>query len=86
MKRTALMVGLAALLLTGCEDETPKAQEVTTQSQADFGVVSKTSVDGYNVRIITHRETGCKYIMATGSGTEIEPLMGADGKIICDKQ
>jgi len=86
MKKVLTLVGLTAVLLVGCSgEETPRAIEAP-QKAAEFEILSKTSVDGYNVRIIKQRETGCKYIMATGSGTEIEPLLGTDSKIVCDKQ
>ncbi|MED3562344.1 DUF6440 family protein [Bacillus xiapuensis] len=78
MKRTVVMIGLVGVLLTGCgESQTEASQD------ARYRLISSQTIDGYGVRTIQDKETGCQYILTTGNGTSVYPLLNKDGKPIC---
>jgi hypothetical protein len=78
MKKTILAIGVAVVLLAGCGSSN------TDASDARFSLVSHQSEDGYGIRVIRDRETGCQYVFTTGSGTSVTPLLKADGTPLCD--
>jgi len=83
MKKKLVILGLITMgLLTGCDSNSNSNDNIKND---DFTVVSETGISGYGVRVVRNKETGCEYIIATGSGTSITPFLGKDGKIICEK-
>lgn len=84
VQKVALMGVAAMLVLGGCGSNNDEKDA----QPSDMELASKTRIDGYNVYIIEHKgeDEKCKYILTTGSGTSITPLLGSDHKIVCDKK
>lgn len=79
MKKIILVIGLTLTLLAGCGDT-----KTDTPQDARYRVISNETIDGYGIRTIQDKETGCQYILTTGNGTSVHPLVNKDGKPICE--
>jgi hypothetical protein len=78
MKKTILIIGLSMSLLAGC------GGNQTDDSQNErYKIISDQSIDGYGIKTIQDKETGCQYILTTGNGTSVHPSVNKNGYPIC---
>ncbi|MED3562374.1 DUF6440 family protein [Bacillus xiapuensis] len=76
MKKIISVVGLSVAALAGCGGNTEASKD------SRFTLISSDSVDGYGIRVVKDKEKGCQYIITTGNGTSVFPLL-EDGKPVC---
>lgn len=78
MKKLLFAATLVMIFIVGCSSTQSDA------SQEDrFILLANQGIHGYGIKTIQDKETGCQYILTTGKGTSVFPLVRDDGKPLC---
>lgn len=83
MKRIGLLIAFV-LLLASCSIPDEEGNEVGETDR--IYAVDKTNIFGYRILVVVDRETGCEYMLSTGEGSDIEPVINPDGSFKCKKK
>ncbi|MHA7967705.1 DUF6440 family protein [Paenibacillus sp. CAU 1782] len=82
MKRcfTTTLIFLSVLIMTACGNV--EGGNVEERGNTNLEKLSRTNLNGRTITHFIDKETGCHYLMASGSG--ITPRINSDGKPYCE--